>query len=140
MGCEVLMEAGVMALFYGSGIGLISPIFAVETGAISSTISRLPRTIDDVLGGEVGRPEGIPGDWIKVPSNKGGRTKYVNPENQHDLVRVMPGNPSSPNPSQQRPYVVDQVRGSIVDAQGTPVRSNKAPEAHIPIEEFIFRR
>lgn len=51
------------------------------------------------------RPGGIPRDWIAKPTRKGAGMRYINPENPHDHVRVMPGEPNSPHPAQQRPYV-----------------------------------
>lgn len=59
-------------------------------------------------GGRLERPLGIPRDWRMVQSDKGGGTTYINPNNEHDRVRVMPGNPDSPYPNQQRPYVIDR--------------------------------
>jgi len=89
------------------------------------------------------KPEGIPDDWIAKPSKKNGGVRYFNPKNKHDQVRVMPGNPKSPNPRQQRPYVIDQKNGSIVDKNGRPIGGAKpdmSPDAHIPLEDFKFRR
>ena len=83
-------------------------------------------------------PDGVPDDWIQAPSDKGGGTKYTNPNNPHDSVRDMPGNPDSPNPAQQDPYVVRMKDGSAIDANGNPV-SPKSPEAHIPREDFKFK-
>ncbi|MBS0224337.1 MAG: hypothetical protein JSR91_26755, partial [Proteobacteria bacterium] len=89
------------------------------------------------------KPKGIPDDWIAKPSDKKGGMQYVNPKNNQDRVRVMPAEPDSPHETQQRPYVVDQTRGSFVDKNGKPIRGEqpgKSPEAHIPYEEYIFRR
>jgi hypothetical protein len=55
----------------------------------------------------------------------------------------MPGQPDSPFPAQRNPYVKDQKSGSFVDKGGRPIPgANPAdtPEAHIPLDEFIFRR
>jgi len=63
--------------------------------------------------------------------------RYVDPSNEHNLVRVMPGNPNSPNPSQQAPYVIRLKNGKASDQFGSFVTPD-APEAHIPLEKFIF--
>ena len=83
------------------------------------------------------RPTGIPEDYLVQISNKGGM-KYVHPQNAHTSVRVMPGKPHSPNPIQQKPYVVQMKDGKIFDKNGNVV-DRKAPEAHIPLDEFIYR-
>ncbi len=89
------------------------------------------------------KPPSIPGHWTAKPSSKNGGTNYVNPTNTNDRVRVMPGTPSSPRPESQRPYVVHQRNGRFVDKHGQPIggaNPGQTPEAHIPYEEFIFRR
>jgi hypothetical protein len=83
-------------------------------------------------------PHDVPENWIKSPSDKGGGTKWTNPENPHDSVRDMPGNPNSPNPAQQDPYVVQMRDGEALDINGNPV-SRKSPEAHIPRDQFKFK-
>jgi len=50
----------------------------------------------------------------------------------------MPGKPHSPNPCQQKPYVIQKTDRGALDKAGKHV-SPKAPEAHIPLEEFIYR-
>ena len=83
------------------------------------------------------RPPGIPTDWIEKASKKGGGVKYTNPNNPHDSVRVMPGNPNSPNPAQQIPYIKRMKNGSGLDKFGNPVDPSSL-EAHILLSEFIF--
>ncbi|MFT4257446.1 MAG: RHS repeat-associated core domain-containing protein, partial [Pseudoxanthomonas sp.] len=83
------------------------------------------------------RSDGIPRNWDKSPSKKGGGEVFRNPENKHDQVRSMPGNPNSSNPAQQNPYVTRQVDGKNYDVNGQEV-SGKSPEAHIPKEDFKF--
>lgn len=83
------------------------------------------------------RPPRVPEDWTVQPSKKGGGMKYTNPNNPHDSVRVMPGNPNSPNPAQRVPYVKRIKDGRALDKLGNPVDSSSA-EAHIPLIEFHF--
>lgn len=84
------------------------------------------------------RPEGIPDDWTERDSKRGDGKRYTNPDNDHDNVRSMPGNPNSPYPSQQNPYIKRQKNGQFVDKDGNPVASN-SPEAHIPTKDFVFK-
>lgn len=90
----------------------------------------------------VTKPEGIPDHWIEVPSRKSGGTIWFNPDNPNQRVRVMPGDPNSPYPHRQYPYVVHQ-DGSFRDVEGRSISGPKpreTPEAHIPAGDFRFRR
>ena len=88
-------------------------------------------------GAEFPRPAGVPSNWIAQPSKKGGGVTYVNPSNPHDRVRVMPGNPNSPNPAQQGPYIKRQKDGKYYDKNSKEVPGD-SPESHIPANEFKF--
>ena len=84
------------------------------------------------------RPKGVPKDFEPSPTSKGGGTKYTDPANPHNNVRDIPGNPNSQNPSQQKPYVKENVSGQPIDASGRPV-SGKSPESHIPRDQYQYR-
>jgi hypothetical protein len=84
------------------------------------------------------RPKGIPENFLVMIADKGPGMEYVHPTNTHIRVRVMPGKPHSPNPSQQKPYVIQKIDGGALDKTGKRI-SPDAPEAHIPIEEFVYR-
>jgi hypothetical protein len=90
------------------------------------------------LQGSDDRPGGIPSHWIATPTRKGGGTRYVNPKNPHDQVRLMPGEPNSPHPAQQQPYVKRMKDGLAYDAAGRVVDPRSA-EARIPLRDFRFR-
>src|SRR5690606_28553357 len=51
------------------------------------------------------RPEGIPIDWVRKRSKIGGGVRYIDPNNSGNSVRIMPGDPNSPFPNSQTPYV-----------------------------------
>jgi hypothetical protein len=88
------------------------------------------------------KPDGIPDNWIERPTRKEGGKVYINPDNPNDCVRVMPGDPHSPIPSQRGPYVVDQ-NGGFRDVSGNRIpgpRPGRRSEAHIPYDLFRFRR
>jgi hypothetical protein len=84
------------------------------------------------------RPKGIPEDFLVMVADKSAGMEYVHPTNTHIRVRVMPGKPHSPNPSQQKPYVVQQKSGQAFDKQGNLIQPEK-PEAHERIP-LIFSR
>lgn len=109
---------------------------AVRNTHIGKAVTAIkPLVVAKGTGRAVNQPAGIPSDWLVKETKKGGGTQYVNPNNPHDRVRVMPGNPNSPNPAQQGSYVKRQIDGKFYDAQGRVV-SGDSPEAHIPLDLF----
>jgi RHS repeat-associated protein len=116
---------------WGLGIG-------IATGAYSGFIDAKAAGQDPWSGKYLKPPAGIPDHWDSKPSEKPGGTVYTNPENSNDFVRDMPGNPNSPSPAQQGPYVIRSDNGTILDVNQTPLPSAKIPEAHIPRSKFIF--
>ena len=54
-------------------------------------------------------------------------------------VRVQGGNPNSSYPAQQKPYVKQTKNGKTIDVNGKQVDS-KSKEAHIPKEDFKFKK
>jgi tetratricopeptide (TPR) repeat protein len=84
------------------------------------------------------RPKGIPENYIVSVSDKGVGMKYIDPKNNHSYVRIMPGKPHSSLPHQQKPYANQRIHGKSVDKNGSTV-PNDAPEAHIPLEDFVYR-
>lgn len=86
--------------------------------------------------GAIGR-HGIPRSWGARPANRGEGVRYTDPNNPHNHVRVMQGNPRSRYPSSQSPYVRVQRDGAALDRYGNIVpRTSEA--AHIPLRDFRF--
>lgn len=90
------------------------------------------------------RPEGIPEGWRIRPTDSGGGVQYYNPANPNQNVRVMQGNPNSPYPNSQAPYVRQQnAGGTYLRQDGTPSPLPRGGlrdgDAHIPLDQFIFR-
>ena len=90
------------------------------------------------------RPDGVPEGWTIQPTKSGGGVQYVNPANTNQNVRVMQGNPNSPYPNSQAPYVRQQTAaGTYLRQDGTPSTLPKGGlhdgDAHIPLDQFIFR-
>lgn len=83
------------------------------------------------------RPKGVPGDWVAKPSKTGGGTRFVDPSNPHNSLRVMPGNPDSPFPNSQSPHVRVTRNGQAIDNAGNVVPKN-SPDAHIPLGTSSF--
>jgi tetratricopeptide (TPR) repeat protein len=83
------------------------------------------------------RPASIPQNFITRYSDKGCGITYYDPANQHEYVRLMPGNPQSSNPAQKQPYIIHMRNGKALDKKGTAVIGS-SENAHIPAEEFIY--
>ena len=87
------------------------------------------------------RPKGVPRDAVVKISEKSGGMLYIKPgttNKQCVQVRVMPGNPKSPNPAQRKPYVVQRKGADAVSKSGKLINRN-LEEAHIPLGEFEFK-
>ncbi|MCI0382148.1 MAG: tetratricopeptide repeat protein [Chlamydiae bacterium] len=87
------------------------------------------------------KPKRIPSNCHVRISERGGGMTYIKAgttEEQNILVRVMPGNPRSPNPYQQKPYVVQRIGDKAIAKNGELVHYT-AVEAHVPLSEFIFK-
>jgi len=82
-------------------------------------------------------PDGIPDGWRIRPTKGEGGTWYYDPANKGNAVRVMQGDPSSPFPNSQTPYVRWQRNGQALDVNGNVVPKN-TPDAHIPLQDFKF--
>ena len=84
------------------------------------------------------RPAGIPENFVVRITKKGGGIEYFDPLNPGASVRVMPGKPHSPNPSQKAPYVVHEKCQKAFNKFGDLIEAELS-EAHIPLEEFVYR-
>lgn len=82
------------------------------------------------------RPSSIP-DNFTTKFADGCGICYVDPANPHEYIRLMPGNPHSPNPAQQQTYIVHMRNGSALTKDGILI-SKKKIEAHIPPDEYKY--
>ena len=86
----------------------------------------------------------IPSNWILKSPKKGTGTRFVDPSNTGNHIRVMRGNPGSPFTNSQLPYTIRYINGSPVDRFGNAIRNsagklqNKSPDLHVPINQFRF--
>ena len=84
------------------------------------------------------RPKGIPENFLVRITENGIGMEYFHPTNSHFGVRVMPGKLHSPNLCQQKPYVIQKTDRGALDKTGAFVSAD-ASEAHIPLDEFIYK-
>jgi hypothetical protein len=76
------------------------------------------------------RPEGVPENWVEVPSRDGKGTKWVDPSNPKggDYVR------------ERADGTLTQVKnGRALDQNGNPASGLSSPEAHFPRDQWKFR-
>ncbi len=81
---------------------------------------------------------GIPDNYLVRITDKGAGMEYFDPIQPKTSIRIMPGAAHNPNPCQQAPYVIQTKRGETFD-KFDKVVSSDAPEAHIPLSEFIYK-
>jgi RHS repeat-associated protein len=88
------------------------------------------------------KPAGIPDHWVEMPTKGDSGRQWVNPDNNGDRVRVMPGDPNSSNPAQREPYVRDVRNGNQwLDTSGNRVEGKdgrNSPDTHIPVKDYVF--
>jgi RHS repeat-associated protein len=84
------------------------------------------------IGATGRRPSFIPDNWNVTDPGRGRREglKFQDPNNPHNNVRIMKGDPNSSNPGQQQDYMVVRKNGATLDASGNP--SNDPADYHIP--------
>lgn len=85
------------------------------------------------------RPKGVPAGWRIRGTHSRGGTKYSDPKNPGNSVRVLQGNPKSPYPVSRAPYVRWQRDGHPLDVHRNKLPTPKHPDAHIPLKDFRFR-
>ncbi|NJP94870.1 hypothetical protein HCN51_36475 [Nonomuraea sp. FMUSA5-5] len=87
-----------------------------------------------------GRTDHIPSEWGSgKPNKKGVGTRWQDPENQGNGVRVDRGNPDNPQPSQQVDHVVVRYNGRVIGRDGNPITGSIKDDfenAHIPFSEW----
>ncbi|MBS1690052.1 MAG: hypothetical protein JSS96_15085 [Bacteroidetes bacterium] len=80
----------------------------------------------------------VPDNWEKKTTKKGDGTLFKDPKNpQGNNFRVQRGNPKSPNPGQQKPYVKETKNGKVIDAKGNEVKPD-SKEAHTPKADYKY--
>jgi RHS repeat-associated protein len=135
-GTDSCTNAIVVAILSGS-IDALEIAMECAGGGVPAKATRQLRAICKIQA----RPPNIPSTWRKEAADKSTDPlkhgfEYVDSGNSHRRVRVMPGNPDSPFPNSQDPYVRVRVDGKFRDINGNPVADDSAA-SHIPYDEFL---
>ncbi len=82
-----------------------------------------------------GRPSFVPKNWVEKEPGKGrrGGIKFEDPNNPHNWVRIMEGQPGNSNPGQQVDNMTIQRNGVRLGADGNPVDPADPLAGHIPL-------
>jgi hypothetical protein len=79
----------------------------------------------------------VPIDWVAADTRRGGGVNFTDPaKGGHDYTRVMPGDPKSPHPNSQKPFIRLQKDGRPFDSKGFELRTDAGEAAHIPLDKF----
>lgn len=82
----------------------------------------------------------LPGSWGPgVPNKKGVGTRWFDPSNPGNGVRIDRGLPGSPQLSQQVDHVVVRSGGKVIGPDGKPIVGSLSdnPQAHIPLTDWM---
>ncbi len=141
MGFAVVSDAGAAVTVGGFWTWLVGGGASAAVGAWAGRNWDRISAVLNVNGAD--KPPGIPDGWREEPTKGDGGRQWVNPDNPGDRVRVMPGNPDSPNPSQREPYVRDVRNGNQwLDVNGNRIEGKNgrnSPDTHIPARDYVFR-
>jgi RHS repeat-associated protein len=114
----------------GGGTALVTTPVSVVGGGVAGYASGMNSCIQGSGwggGGTAARPKGVPDNWREVATKNGG-TKWVNPNNPHDYVRV------------RTDGTITQVRnGKSFDVNGNLVDFNSSAAHGIAAGQFVFR-
>jgi len=129
-----------------SGVSVLPAGDILKVGKIGKDVKTINNAIDAFKqigpAGDAGATvtKQLPNSWIKKTSDNKQGTKFLDPQNPSgNNVRVQNGNPNSPNPAQQKPYVKQTQNGKTVDVNGKQV-DPKTKEAHIPKQDFKYKK
>ncbi|MCB0668851.1 MAG: hypothetical protein KDC80_23670 [Saprospiraceae bacterium] len=144
------------SVFYGigTGIGAFNAIKAAGgIEAIPSLIREEYKIIASIFGknvDDVGSvvvkwrapknvTEKFPAEWGSKANKKGVGTRWQDPKNPGNGVRIDQGNPKHSLPSQQVDHVIVRRNGQVIGRDGNPIQSSikdSAEQTHIPLSEY----
>lgn len=81
----------------------------------------------------------FPQSWVSKPNKKGVGTRWQDPNNPGNGVRIDKGNPNHPLSNQQVDHVIVRKNGQIIGRDGKPIQGSikqNATQAHITLKEY----
>jgi RHS repeat-associated protein len=154
IGSDLLDGANVAATFGTGGVGGAGLLMArtggkaIITNAFVQGGKSSLKSLDKLIGpaGDAGAivTKQIPGNWMQKTAKKGAGTRFIDPSNTGNNIRVMRGDEASPFSNSQKPYTIRYIDGKPVDKSKkvipTPTGKgqNKEERLHVPVPEFKF--
>ena len=115
-------EAGLMGIGLGMG----------RVGVALRTTGTAVRSAPDISNI-------VPSGWLGQANRKGVGTRWSDPNNAGNAVRVDLGNPNHSLPSQSADHVIVRSNGQVIGRNGAPIQGSirdNAVQAHIPLSEY----
>jgi hypothetical protein len=81
----------------------------------------------------------LPNGWSSKANKKGVGTRYQDPNNQGNGVRIDQGNPEHSLPSQKIDHVIVRRNGQVIGRDGKPIQGSikqNEEQSHIPLREY----
>jgi len=132
-------QAEVVRTAVGAAVTVLPAGTAVRTGAAAYRAYRFERRLEKVrekLGG-----------WKEEPNSKKTGSRFQDPDNKGNRVRVDKGDPNHDLPRQKVDHVVEQKGGKTIDESGQEIKPTPdapkpthTPEAHVPLDEWLKKR
>jgi len=82
----------------------------------------------------------IPPNWVETANKKGIGSRFGDPNDKGNGIRIDQGNVNSPQPSQQVDHVVIRSNGRVIGRNGKPINGSIKDDpnnAHIPLTEWM---
>ena len=83
----------------------------------------------------------VPSEWgAGSPTNKGVGTRWQDPANPGNGIRIDQGNPANSQVTQQVDHVIVRSNGQVIGRSGAAIPGSiaeNAAEAHIPLSEWL---
>ncbi|MET7339552.1 RHS repeat-associated core domain-containing protein [Nonomuraea sp. NPDC005650] len=120
--------------------GLVGEGEGVIEGALLAAVTRGRGSAGrGALWAPRGATKKIPESWMGKANKKGIGTRWEDPKNPGNGVRIDKGNPKNPQPSQRQDHVVVRRNGKVIGRDGKPINGsvkNDFDNAHIPYREW----
>ena len=132
-------QAEVVRTAVGAAVTVLPAGTAVRTGAAAYRAYRFERRLEKVRKKLSG--------WKEEPNSKKTGSRFQDPDNKGNRVRVDKGDPNHDLPRQKVDHVVEQKGGKTIDGSGQEIkptpdapRPTHTPEAHVPLDEWLKKR
>jgi hypothetical protein len=120
---------------------------AITSAATAGTLNKLPTAVRQLsdetptLTSLQRGAEKVPVEWGDgIPNKKGAGTRWTDPNNPGNGIRIDEGVPKSPWSAQQVDHVVVRSDGQVIGRSGEPLSGSikqNPVEAHIPLDEWV---